>query len=143
MLLASRLFIYRVVYKRSRASNCNDQVGKRREARTGGKTSSLFFRSTRISTPGTPRWTHRQRCIQPKPSAASTDSLTDSWPHLQCIEKRRAAFRSIRAACLVRPDIEFYAVVWPRYVAPRRNANGSGWQRAAGAERVWWARFNF
>jgi len=53
-------------------------------------TLPLFFFSLHAFPLGTLRWTHRPRCIlyPPQPSA-STNSLTDSWPHLQCIEKRR------------------------------------------------------
>lgn len=64
-------------------------------------------------------------------SAASTtgDSLTDSWPHLQCIEKRRGGFRSISKTprpCSRRPghpDIEFYS---GRFVT--HAASGRAWR---------------
>lgn len=100
----------------------------------GEENVAPFFRSTRIHPP-------RDASVDTStvlyPARPSTNSLTDSWPHLQCIEKR-GGVRSIRAACLARPGPARYWILRGRLAARHVVSD----RRSARTERHV-ARFNF
>lgn len=134
--MAARLFIYRLVYNWT--SDANDYRLERvdEKGEQGRKTSALFSGLHASTPPGTPRWTRRPCCTR-RDRPPSTNSLTDSWPHLQCIEKR-GGVRSIRAACLARPGPARYWILRGRLAARHVVSD----RRSARTERHV-ARFNF